>query len=825
MNPVAVALLGLETLVLACLVLGLFWSRRVMGLVPLYAMIGVFQPLQVILSASTYIEVAPGWPVSPGALMFAATMLATLVVYIREDIVEARRVTASVLVANIAMMLLLYATGWQMVSPAAVRMIELPAELFVQGTRVIVVGTVALVADVALLLALYASLHRVLARRPLVRAWVTMTGVLVFDAVVFTTGVFVERPDYMRLLVTGIASKLVLGTMFASLLVAYLRWMDHMEGTAGAHHSLQDFFYAVTWRDRYEHQADAHARERDQVFERITDAFVALDAEWRYTYVNRKAAAVFGRRAEDLIGRTIWEEFPEGRDEPFADAYRAAMADQQPRSIEAYYPPYDRWFENRIYPSPDGLTIYFHDITERVRMHEMLARRATTHELTGLPNRQALLEWIDARLRAQGEHARIAIIVLNLDRLHHVNDTLGYEVGDGVMQEVARRLVDWTGRHAWTVGWIGGDEFLLFGDADSPEALPGVARAAMDALVPPYEVGAHTVHLTASAGVSWCPDAGCSATALFEQADLAVNHAKQRGRGQIGLFSADRVVEVRERLQLDTHLRAALAENRFHLHYQPLVDAVSGRIVAAEVLLRWTDGVLGVIGPARFIPIAEDTGSIVQLGQWVLRAALADLRAWQAAGLSLVPVSINVSPVQMQRPEFVRDVATLLHEGGLPPRLIKLEITESALMVDDDHTAVDMLTALKALGISLSLDDFGTGYSSLARLHRMPIDELKIDRSFVAQIDMHGPGKTLCKAIVAMGRTLDCHVVAEGVETAEQARFLAASGCHSLQGYFYSRPVAGPAFAELLANDRRWTMPSAATVSPWAPVPGSDDRA
>jgi diguanylate cyclase (GGDEF)-like protein/PAS domain S-box-containing protein len=799
MNPIAVALLGLETLLLALLVLGLFWLRRYMGLAPLYAMIGVFQPLQVILATSTYIEVAPGWPLSPGALMFSATLLGTLAVYIREDIVEARRVTSSVLVANIAMVVLLYATGWQMASPATLRLLEWPPELFAQGARVTVVGTLVLVADVALLLALYASTHRVMARHPLMRAWLTLTAVLVFDAIVFTTGVFFERPDYTRLLATGIASKFVLGAVFASLLVVYLRWVDHVPGSARAHHSLHDFFHATTWRDRYEHQADEHARERNQVFERITDAFVALDSNWRYTYVNRKAAGMFGRSAEELVGRHIWEEFPEGRDEPFAHAYREAMHDQTPRSIEAYYPPYDRWFENRIYPSRDGLTIYFHDVTERVRMHETLVRRANTHELTGLPNRQALLERIDSRIREQGDTARLAVIVLNLDRLHHVNATLGYGVGDRVMTGVARRLEGWATRRAWTVGWIGGDEFLLFGDADAPASLPAIAREAIDVLTPPYEVGLQTVHLTASAGVSWCPDAGCTASGLLEQADLAVNHAKQRGRGQIGLFSTARAADVRERLQLDTQLRVALADNVFRLHYQPLVDAMTGRIVAAEVLMRWTDGVLGPVGPARFIPVAEETGAIVQLGQWALRNALADLRAWEAAGIPLVPVSVNVSPVQMHRPEFVREVAAALAEGGLPPRLLKLEITESALMLDDDRAAVEMLAALKGLGVSLSLDDFGTGYSSLGRLHQLPIDELKIDRSFVAEIDVHGPGETLCKAIVAMGRTLDCHVVAEGVETPAQARFLAASGCQSLQGYLYSRPVPAPAFADLLA--------------------------
>jgi diguanylate cyclase (GGDEF)-like protein/PAS domain S-box-containing protein len=545
--------------------------------------------------------------------------------------------------------------------------------------------------------------------------------------------------------------------------------------------------------------------ERQQVFERITDAFVALDRDWIYTYVNSKAAQILDRRPEELIGKHIWTEFPEGINQPFHRYYEQAMAEQMPLLLEEYYAPYDRWFENRIYPSPQGLTIYFHDITERVRQQQALMQRVSHDELTGLPNRGAMRDTLDAMLAGDGSGpARVGAIVLNIDRLHHVNDTLGYDVGDQVLVEAAARLRRFAAADGCSMGRIGGDEFLLVkpltGAAGTLEA---VARAAAHVLAQPYSINEQPVYVTCSAGVSWSPEAGRDAAQLLGQADLALNIAKQRGRNQFALYSEERSADMADRIVITTQLRQALQRNEMQLYYHPVVDAVRGTIVSAEALMRWTNPTLGAVGPSRFIPIAEDTGMIIRLGDWVLRSAIAEIGAWRARGRHAVPLSVNVSAVQFQRPEFVEEIQDALHHAGVDPGLLKLEITESVVM-EDKQTAVNMLKQLRALGVRISLDDFGTGYSSLGQLRQLPIDEIKIDQSFVRDVNDDMYAATLCRAIIAMSQQLRFSVVAEGVETAAQARFLNEAGCRLLQGFLFSQPVAAPVLGKWLDDDTRW---------------------
>jgi diguanylate cyclase (GGDEF)-like protein len=396
--------------------------------------------------------------------------------------------------------------------------------------------------------------------------------------------------------------------------------------------------------------------------------------------------------------------------------------------------------------------------------------------------------------------------VLNIDRLHHVNDTLGYDVGDQVLVEAAARLRRFAAADGCEVARIGGDEFLLAkpltGAAGSLEA---VARAAAQVVAQQYTINEQPVHLTCSAGVSWSPEAGRDAAQLLGQADLALNIAKQRGRNQFVLYSEERSADVADRIVITTQLRQALQRDELQLHYHPVVDAMRGTIVSAEALMRWNNPKLGAVGPARFIPIAEDTGMIIRLGDWVLRSAIAEIGVWQARGRRTVPLSVNVSAVQFQRPEFVEEIEDALRHAGVDPGLLKLEITESVVM-EDKQTAVDMLKQLKALGVRISLDDFGTGYSSLGQLRQLPIDEIKIDQSFVRDINDDMYAATLCRAIIAMSQQLRFSVVAEGVETAAQARFLSDAGCQLLQGFLFSQPVAAPVLGQWLADDTHWGL-------------------
>jgi EAL domain-containing protein (putative c-di-GMP-specific phosphodiesterase class I) len=317
-------------------------------------------------------------------------------------------------------------------------------------------------------------------------------------------------------------------------------------------------------------------------------------------------------------------------------------------------------------------------------------------------------------------------------------------------------------------------------------------------------VGAQTVYLTCSVGVSWSPEAGNDAAQLLGQADLALNQAKQLGRNRVVLFSAERSAEMAQRIVVGAEMREALQREEIRLHYQPLIDASAGGIAGAEALMRWNNARLGAVSPARFIPVAEDTGMIIRLGDFALRSAIAQLRAWAAAGRAPVPVSVNVSAWQFQRPEFMAEVEALLRDAGVAPGLLKLELTESTVM-DDAQAAVQKFERLKQLGVRISLDDFGTGYSSLGYLRKLPIDEVKIDQSFVRDITTDSYAATLCRAIIAMSQQLHFTVVAEGVETPAQAQLLRDAGCQLLQGFLYSKAVPAEDFGQMLARNARWS--------------------
>ena len=436
----------------------------------------------------------------------------------------------------------------------------------------------------------------------------------------------------------------------------------------------------------------------------------------------------------------------------------------------------------------------------RQQAEERVRHLAHYDELTGLPNRTMFNERLSHALaHARRSETSLAILFIDLDRFKNINDTLGHEAGDHVLKEVAQRLRDCL-RESDTVGRLGGDEFVvLIEEPPRPVNAAVVAQKILAAMDTPFLVQAQEFHITASIGISTYPGDGADMQTLMKNADIAMYRAKEQGKNNSQFYSAQINVHSIERFTLESSLRRALERNEFLLHYQPKVDIGGGRITGVEALLRWQQPAQGLIPPAQFIQLAEETGLIVPIGEWVLKTACAQNKAWQQQGLAPVRVAVNLSPRQFAHQNLLEDVARVLKQTGLDPAYLELEITESVVMKNPEQ-AVILLNRLKAFGIHLAIDDFGTGYSSLNYLKRFPLNTLKIDRTFIRDLPGDSDDAAITQAILAMAHSLRLVVVAEGVETAEQMRFLLDNHCDEIQGYYFSRPQPANDFALLLRD-------------------------
>jgi diguanylate cyclase (GGDEF)-like protein len=429
------------------------------------------------------------------------------------------------------------------------------------------------------------------------------------------------------------------------------------------------------------------------------------------------------------------------------------------------------------------------DISDRKQLENQLLDQATHDALTRLPNRTLLRERLAAEVAAARRRSgAVWVVFIDLDRFKFINDSLGHGVGDMVLKHVAERLRAATGPRD-TVARLGGDEFVLVvpdrhRDADPSRFLDGV----MAELVQPMDIAGRRLSLTSSVGMSRFPNDSSVLEDLVEKADIAMYRAKQTGRNNWQLFTATMQEELHDRVQIETALHSALAHNELFLHFQPQLGGEGSKVVGVEALLRWRHPTLGIIVPDRFVPLAEENGLIVPIGAWVLRTACTQCKVWHESGFPGLRLAVNLSPRQFAQTDFVELVATVLRDSGLEARWLTLELTESLMMADVEASIVK-LGQLKALGVQLSVDDFGTGYSGLSYLKRFPIDELKIDRSFVRDLASDDESETIVLAIISLARNLNLRVIAEGVETAEQVAYLQENGCDELQGYFFSRPL------------------------------------
>ncbi|MFW9267560.1 EAL domain-containing protein [Pseudomonas sp. D2-30] len=439
-------------------------------------------------------------------------------------------------------------------------------------------------------------------------------------------------------------------------------------------------------------------------------------------------------------------------------------------------------------------------IEERVQELLKVSHLLQYDVLTELPNSMLLGDRLTQALAQCRRHDRqLAVMFIGLDRFKRINNALGHPVGDEMLKRVARALAAVV-RESDSVFRYGSDEFVvILGDIADPQLTKGVAEKLLGAINSPHPIDGHDLTVTASLGISVYPADGFDAVALIKKAETAMRNVKENGPNDFRFFTEDMNRRARQQQTIESGLRLALQRKEFVLHYQPKLDLTSGKVVGAEALVRWNRPDQGLVYPSDFIPVAEDSGLIVPLSQWVLQEACQQACRWQAEGMRPLYLSVNVSAIDFRQRGFVDGIARTLKETGLDPTQLELEITESVLMQNID-TTVATLNAIKHLGIRLAIDDFGTGYSSLSYLQKFPVDVLKIDQSFVGDLSIDSNDAKLVSTIISLGKSLNLHIIAEGVETREQLEFLKIHQCEEAQGYYFSKAVAPQAFSQWMAE-------------------------
>lgn len=558
-------------------------------------------------------------------------------------------------------------------------------------------------------------------------------------------------------------------------------------------------------------RAEESMRLAATVFECSGEAITITDPCGVIISVNRAFTDITGYPAEEVMGKTP-RILKSGRhDRDFYQAMWAMLLEtghwqgellNRRRNGEIYH----EWLAVSAVKNAQGeVTNYIGisaDITERKEASERIQFLAHYDALTSLPNRVLLLDQLAQAINtARRDKRRIALLFLDLDRFKTINNSLGHEAGDEVLRQVGGRIGN-SIRMIETAARLGGDEFMvLLTDAPDVKVVAAAAQELLDTIADKeYVVGEHELKITASVGITIFPDDGDDGASLVKNAEMAMYRAKELGRNAYRFFTQDMNAFAFEHLFMENSLRRGLERREFRLHYQPQIDAATGDVVGCEALVRWLHPDEGLVPPGKFIMLAEETGLIVPLGEWVLREACAQNREWQEEGFPAVPVAVNLSAVQFRQKELLEMIRSVLADTGLPPQYLELEITESVAMKNAEST-IKALKELKEIGVRLSIDDFGTGYSSLSYLKRFPIDKIKIDRSFVRDITSDPDDAAITGAIISMAKSLKLKVIAEGVENGEQLAFMRERGCDEIQGYYFSKPLT-PVDFRLYLMDR-----------------------
>jgi diguanylate cyclase (GGDEF)-like protein/PAS domain S-box-containing protein len=565
-------------------------------------------------------------------------------------------------------------------------------------------------------------------------------------------------------------------------------------------------------RERTEKALQQSEQRFRQLVTMSSDWYWEQDAQFRFTRVTGGFTEKAGVSVERLLGKTRWEYAPSLADTEAGRAHRAQLRAYQPFNDLEYQLLDDhgdtRWFSVNGQPVFDehgqfaGYRGTGSDITER-KLAEQRVHHVAQHDvLTGLPNRSLLQDRLgQAVAYANRSGNPVWVMLIDLDRFKFVNDSMGHKAGDVLLMTVAARLRG-SLRDSDTVARLSGDEFVVIVSEHGEQQLTqDIVARVMAAVAQPVMLGTKEFFVTCSIGVAVYPSEATDADVLIEHADIAMYRAKKLGRNNFQFYTPAMNEESLERVRIESALRNALERDEFVLYYQPQLDIETGRIIGMEALIRWQHPELGMVPPGRFVSIAEETGLIVPIGAWVMRTACAQNKAWQDAGFDKLRVAVNLSARQFAAPDLIEGLEAVLKDTGLDPQYLEIELTES-LFMSDITPAVDLLHRMKALGVNLSIDDFGTGYSSLSYLSRFPIDVLKIDRSFVADITRDANDEAIVTSIIALAHNLKLAVIAEGVETGEQLDYLRRHGCDEMQGYYFSRPLSATEFEELLREGR-----------------------
>ena len=537
----------------------------------------------------------------------------------------------------------------------------------------------------------------------------------------------------------------------------------------------------------------------------VSSIVAMTDARGVITYANDKFCELSKYSHDELIGNThrilnsgyhskeffreMWATIASG--EVWSGEVKNRAKDGSHYWVKTFIVPFMR--NNKPYQYVSIRT----DITEHKRDQELIRHIAYHDTLTGLFNRDSLQQSLKQSIeRAKPDNRSVSILCIDLDRFKFVNDSLGHSYGDLLLKQAAERMLACI-RPKDIASRLGGDEFMILLPDTYVEEAYQMAEKIVSRLSEPYQLEHYEASITASIGISAFPNDGEHPESLLKYADAAMLQAKQDNSNPVRTFSWEMRRDFEQTIDLEKGLREALAGGEFLLHYQPQYHSQTGRITTLEALVRWNRAGVGLVSPAEFIPVAESTGLIVPIGNWVMRTAFQQLKAWHEEGLPPVKIAINISGLQFQAQDFIEVVTALLRETGLDPQYVELELTESIAMQDEKHTLAT-LGELKRRGISIAMDDFGTGYSSLSYLKRLPLHTLKIDRSFIQDITSSEENLAIVRTIIELARILRMDVIAEGAETGEQVELLKLQGCFNVQGYYYSRPLPTDDMTELL---------------------------